>query len=67
MEQETHHWPYIHKTDGWGSVQISPDGGRLLVKEVKTDGRGGTETRFFLIDVDTCIKSQVVKVKADTI
>ena len=57
---ETTIWRYISEDKGWGSAQISPDGSKILVKEV-SNTEHGIETKYFLIDYDTCKKSELVK------
>lgn len=54
----TKEWVYISEDKGHGSAQISPDGSKILVKEIKRDSNGAGESKYFLIDVDTCKKSE---------
>ena len=53
---ETTIWRYISEDKGWGFAQVSPDGKRILVKEIKQN-QHGIESKYSLIDVDTCKKS----------
>ena len=57
---ETTIWRHISSDKGWGFAQISPDGKKILVTDVKQN-EFGIETKHFLIDVDTCKKSETEK------
>jgi len=57
MEQIVKEWVYISKDKGHGSAQISPDGTKILVKEIRLDKFGG-QSKYFLIDIETCKKSE---------
>jgi len=52
-------WRYISEDKGWGFAQISPDGNKILVKEVKQNEHG-VECKYFLIDIDTLKKSETL-------
>lgn len=50
-------WRYISEDKGWGFAQISHDGSKILVKEVKNNEHG-IECKYFIIDIDTLKKSE---------
>lgn len=57
MEQIVKEWVYISEDKGHGSAQISPDGSKILVKEITREKDGG-QSKYFLIDIETCKKSE---------
>lgn len=56
---ETTIWRYISEDKGCGFAQISPDGSKILIKEVKQN-EFGIECKYFLIDFDTLKKSEIL-------